>query len=94
MPDTRKALGLYLDALAAVVADGVVTGEEIADLAALRKRFAFRPQEIRSLHARLFARFLSLYADDQWLADSEAEKLQVLYRFLEELGWAPGSAST
>ena len=92
VPDTRKALGLYFDALTAVVADGVVTEDEAAQLTALRERFRFRPEEVRSLHARLFGMFLDLYAEDQWLADSEAESLRKLYRCLGELGWAPGAA--
>ena len=84
-------MGLYHDALVAVVADGVVTDEEMNVLAKLRQRFALRPEQYRSLHARLFASFISIYADDEWLADSEADSLHKLYRCLEEAGWAPGN---
>lgn len=91
VPDTRRALGRYSDALVAVVGDGVVTDDEVVELAKLRKRFAFRPAEVRSLHARIFAQFIALYADDRWLDDSEAETLHTLHKCLGELGWAPGN---
>lgn len=90
IPDTRRALGLYFDALQAAIADGILGGREMADLDALRRRFALRPQEIRCLHARLYGVFLALYCEDTWLAESEAQSLQSLHRCLQQLGWAPG----
>lgn len=90
VPDTRRALGLYFDALQAVVADGQVTAPEADHLDTLKRHFGLSTEQVRSLHARLFATLIALYADDAWLAESEADSLRKLHGCLSHLGWAPG----
>lgn len=90
IPDERRILGLYADALQAAIADGEVSDEEIAGLKELQHRFGLKQEQVRSLHARLFGMFLSLYADDEWMAEAEVKSLQTLRKCLRQLGWAPG----
>ena len=90
VPDTRQGLRGYQEALTAAVADGVVTEAEMAGMSDLRDKFSFRPEEIRSIHARVFGMFINLFADDEWLSDAEVESLRKLRKCLTELGWSPG----
>ncbi len=89
--DSRKiAIRDYWDALKTVLADLIITDEELDYIKAERKRLGLAKEQIRMLHARAFSSAISQFIDDEWLDDSELRKLRRLHKCLAELGWAPG----
>lgn len=86
----RRAMQTYWDALKAAVADLAITDDELAELLAIRKQFGITPEQVRALHARIFAAVTARFAEDNDVDAVEVVKLQRLYKCLSTLGWAPG----
>jgi DNA polymerase-3 subunit epsilon len=86
----QAALRSYWDTLKAVVADLVITDEELADAVRQRQRLGLNQEQIRFLHAKAFESAIAQFVDDQRIDDLEARKLQLLHQALAKLGWAPG----
>jgi len=86
----REATVSYWEALKTVLADLEISDEELAYVLAERKRGGLRTEQIRVLHARVFASVISQFVGDQWLDDREVSKLHRLHSCLAQLGWAPG----
>jgi DNA polymerase-3 subunit epsilon len=86
----RGALASYWDTLTTVVADLEITEEELAEALNERIRLGLKDEQIRAIHAKALASVLAQFAQDQWLDDREARKLDRLYHCLARLGWAPG----
>lgn len=86
----RLALADYWDTLKTVIADLDVSDEEVAAVAQEQKTLGLLPEQVRSVHARIFASVINQFAGDQRLDDNEARKLTKLHRCLSKLGWAPG----
>lgn len=83
-------LAEYWDALKAALADLVITEEEIGDVQRRRSALNLRDEEVRMLHARLFAGVITQFIGDKWLDDRECRVLQRVHLALHRLGWAPG----
>lgn len=90
-PSGTQARRLYWDALTVVLSDLVVTPEELAFLEGKKRELGLRTEEIRSLHARVFAQVIAQFTEDRWLDDQEVDKLHRLHACLGKLGWAPGA---
>lgn len=90
MSDVRRALCSYWDTLTAVVADLEITDEELRIVQSERGRLKLKEEQVRVLHARVFAEAVSQYVADEWLDDNERRKLRELHSCLSTLGWAPG----
>jgi len=86
----NRALGLYWDALRAVLADLIITDEEIDYLRKQERELGLKEEQIRVLHARAFTNAIEQFVDDQWLDDQERATLKRLHACLHQLGWAPG----
>jgi DNA polymerase III, alpha subunit (gram-positive type) len=86
----RLALAAYWDALKTVVADLDVTDEEAAEVASERERLGLSTEQVRSLHARIYASVIQQFAADRRIDDREARQLRRLQQCLSRLGWAPG----
>ena len=86
----KVAIRDYWDALKTVLADLVITDDELKYIKSERKRLGLAKEQIRVLHARAFSSAISQFCDDQWLDDDELIKLRRLHKCLAELGWAPG----
>lgn len=86
----RQALAGYWDALKTVVADLEITDEEVEHVMQERKRLGLDEEQVRSIHAKVFASVIAQFTDDRRLDDAEVRKLNRLYRCLAKLGWAPG----
>jgi len=86
----RAAISAYWDVLRTMHADLEITDEELACVMTERQRLRLSPQQIRSVHARVFANIISQFTHDQLLDDREMEKLRRLHHCLAKLGWAPG----
>jgi DNA polymerase III epsilon subunit-like protein len=87
---TRQVLSSYWDSLRTVIADLVITEEELLYMTKERKRLGLEEEQVRVLHARAFASAIAEFANDQWLDDQEVEKLRRLHNCLARLGWAAG----
>lgn len=83
-------LGAYYDAQKAVVTDLGINQEEFDYLSMEKARLGLVSEQVRVLHARVFANAISEFGADDWLDDAETAKLKALYRCLTQLGWAPG----
>jgi DNA polymerase-3 subunit epsilon len=88
--DRAHARRAYWDALTSVLADLMVTDDELAYLEQQRRRLQLEEEEIRVLHARAFVGAISKFVDDEWLDDEERTALSRLHGCLRRLGWAPG----
>ncbi len=86
----EEALARYWEALQAVLADLEVTPEERLYLQKRARELALRPEQVRTVHARVFASLLQDVIEDSWLDQAECDRLRAVYRCLAELGWAPG----
>ena len=86
----RLARRQYWEAMKSVLADLVITDDEVAYLARKQEELGLELEQIRSLHARAFAQVIVDFTDDRWLDDREAETLHRLHHCFSRLGWAPG----
>ena len=86
----RRARRLYWEAMKAVLADLVITDDEVEYLDRTQKQQGLETEQIRSLHARAFAQVILSFTDDRWLYDRETETLHRLHGCFSRLGWAPG----
>ncbi len=89
-PEAEEALGKYWEALQAVLADLEITEQEQQYLLRRAQELRLHPEQIRMLHARVFASAIQTMIDDSWLDDEECARLRRMYQCLAELGWAPG----
>lgn len=87
---TKAAIRDYWDALKTVLADLVITDDELRHIKNERKRLGLAKEQIRMLHARAFSSAIAQFCEDEWLDDKELKKLRRLHQCLAELGWAPG----
>lgn len=87
----RSGLVAYWDALRTVLDDLVITDEEIEFLEQTQRQSGLTTEQVRMLHARIFASVIDQFIDDQWLDDKESERLRRLHQCLRRLGWAPGA---
>jgi DNA polymerase III subunit epsilon len=86
----RLALAAYWDTLKSAIADLEISDDELATVALEREQLGLLPEQIRSVHARVFASVINQFAGDQRLDEHEARRLTKLHRCLSKLGWAPG----
>lgn len=86
----RHAIAIYWDALKAVLTDLEITDDEVDYILNEKKRLRLKDEQIRVVHAKVFASVIAQFMDDKWLDDSEVKKLRRLYRCLDRIGWAPG----
>ena len=86
----NRALGLYWDALRAVLADLEITDDEIEYLRRQEEELGLHEEQIRVLHARAFTSAIQQFTGDRWLDDRERATLKRLHACLSRLGWAPG----
>ena len=86
----RRTRRQYWEALKSVLADLVITDDEVAYLAGKQEELGLEIEEIRSLHARAFAQVILAFTDDRWLDDREVATLHRLHSCFSRLGWAPG----
>jgi DNA polymerase III subunit epsilon len=84
------AMRAYWESLKAVLTDLRISSTELEHLVELRGRSGVADEQVRSIHARVFAEAISHYVDDDWLDNEEWEKLHRLHECLGLLGWAPG----
>jgi len=89
-PASPSPLGEYWDALKAAMADLQITDEELQDLTDRKLRLGLDVEQIRMLHARLFAGVITKFTEDKWLDDEECVILNRVHAALARLGWAPG----
>lgn len=80
----------YWDAVTAAVVDWQLSDEEVRDLEAKRARFGLTVEELRAVHARVFAAMLGEALSDSLVTDTEWAELKRLHACLAQLGWAPG----
>ena len=85
----RRDLVLYWDTLTTIVADLMITDEELR--MAHEARWGLPLEEVRALHARIFSDAITRFTNDDWLDDDEVTKLHDLHGCLTALGWAPGN---
>jgi DNA polymerase III subunit epsilon len=86
----RLAIAAYWDALKTVIADLNVTDEEAVYVKSERERLGLSIDQVRSLHARVYASVIQQFTSDHQLDDTEARRLRRLNECLSRLGWAPG----
>ena len=80
----------YWEALKGVLSDLAVSHEELKYLEKRRKELGLSKEEIRALHAKIFADLITNSVEDRILDNNECRTLHSLYQCLEKLGWAPG----
>lgn len=86
----RARLASYYDTLKAVLADLIVTDEELDLAKEERIRLGLNKEQIRAMHAKVYAAVIARFIDDEFLDDTEAAKLKKLTDCLRKLGWTPG----
>lgn len=82
----------YQDALLVLLSDYSISPGEAVEAAELRGRLGLDDDQVRAVHARIFAATLNSWAADDRIDDREAEFLRALWVSLANLGWAPGGA--
>lgn len=87
--ESRK-IASYWEALKAVVADLTVTEDEMYMIYEERKRLNLGLEQMRAMHAKIFAAVVAQFIDDEFLDGAEMKKLNMLWKCLDALGWAPG----
>jgi DNA polymerase III subunit epsilon len=92
-PANVHTLRDYWEALKAALGDLEISDDEFHCLAQKRRSLRIPQEQVRVLHARLFASVLNRFAEDKWLDEHECETLARLYRCLSKLGWAPGEST-
>ncbi|GHV09698.1 hypothetical protein AGMMS50229_20270 [Campylobacterota bacterium] len=86
----RKPISFYWDLLKTVVADLVITDDELEMVNEEKKRLNLDIEQVRAIHAKIFAVVIAKFTDDDFLDAKERDKLQRLHKCLDILGWAPG----
>ncbi|MBN1766098.1 MAG: 3'-5' exonuclease [Sedimentisphaerales bacterium] len=86
----KHAIHQYWNGLRNVIADLEITDQEQAGMIEIRSKYQIPKEQIRMLHARVFASVIEQFIDDKWLDDKEAAKLRRLSQCLSKLGWSPG----
>lgn len=89
----RSAIGtrLYWQSLVDAFLDGRLEEHEITKLSAISAQYALGLDDIRALHARIFAEHMLQLAKDDAVTDAEAANMADLHVALGRLGWAPGT---
>lgn len=82
----------YFNLVKTIVYDLSVSDDEITDAADTLLALGLSKEQIRSIHARIFAMAIKQFNDDQWFDDIEVKKLHLLWKCLDKLGWAPGQS--
>lgn len=88
--DESKKTAMYWESLKAVVADLILTDEEIIEMEQLRDKLNLKPEIMRAMHAKVYMGVMAQFIDDDFLDNTEARKLNLLWDTLRRLGWAPG----
>ncbi|MGH9719565.1 MAG: 3'-5' exonuclease [Bryobacteraceae bacterium] len=88
--DRQVLVGEYWSALTSVFADLEVTPNELQYLLAKSALLNLTPDELRWLHARVFAGILAEASQDRAITSKEATVLHTVMTALRHLGWAPG----
>lgn len=90
MLEGRVALQEYGQQLAMVLADTSLTAEEARALRAFREARGLHTEQVRAMHAQVFAAAILLFCQDGRIDEAEAGYLHRLRQALAEAGWAPG----
>jgi DNA polymerase-3 subunit epsilon len=85
-----RPVGDYWEVLKAAVCDLEITEDELRILKKKKRDLGLQVEQVRALHARIFAGVISRFVDDQRIDERERNKLYRLHRCLSQLGWAPG----
>jgi DNA polymerase-3 subunit epsilon len=80
----------YWQALTEVIVDLEVTDAEVEYLSAKKKELGLSMDQVRTMHARVYAGFIQQCLEDKKLNDHDSRKLRNLHHCLRKLGWAPG----
>ncbi len=88
--DRHDVIHRYWSELTTVLSDLELTRDEANGLAKLRNQLKLTQEEIKGMHARVFADLLLLTIEDRIISADEQNQIQRLYRCLAKLGWAPG----
>ncbi len=91
-PSARPAFAgvrQYWHALVDALVDGVLAESELTSLRDMQTAMALSQEQIRSVHARVFADRLREAAEDDSLTDQELKALSSLRQELAAIGWAP-----
>lgn len=86
----RWRLREYQDTVLVFLDDFEVSTEEAEYAAFLRDQLQITQDEVRAVHARIFAAALNQWAADDRIDAAEAQCLRKLAQGLERLGWRPG----
>ena len=88
--ETGRKMAAYWESLKSVVADLIVTDEEVIEMEELRDELNLNAEIMKAMHAKVFMGVMAQFIDDDFLDDTEAKKLKLLWQALHRLGWAPG----
>jgi len=88
-----KRFGTYYKLLADVLRDLKVTEAELAYVKEKQVELELLPEQVKAIHAKVFAAAIIPMIDDDFLDPMEEDKLIVLKNCLSKLGWAPGVQS-
>lgn len=80
----------YYNIVKEVVHDLSVSDDEIQAIIDALLGLKLTKEEIRAVHARVFAAAIKQFIDDRSLDNIEMKKLHLLWKCLDTLGWAPG----
>lgn len=86
----RRALQEYGNLLTMALSDTSLSTGEAAELRAFRERCGLSTEQVRAMHAQVFAAAILIFCRDGRIDTPEARYLQRLRVGLTEAGWAPG----
>jgi hypothetical protein len=90
----HELVGEYWDALTAALSDLAVTPDELQYLCRKQAALSLTDNELRWLHARVFAGILADMCQDKAVTSDEVWALSNVTTALRGLGWAPGDVAT
>jgi len=89
IPEENK-VDVYFKLIKDIVYDLVVTDDELTSARKLREQLNLSTEQLRAAHAKIYARILAIYSQDDWVDERETKIIALLYKCLATLGWAPG----
>jgi DNA polymerase-3 subunit epsilon len=80
----------YWDELTTVLSDLEISRMEIKAIEDVKREFELSEDEVRGMHARIFADLLIQTSADKVIDSDERDRIRRIHRCLKTLGWAPG----
>jgi len=81
---------LYRNIVGDAIADGELSPGEVFDIEGVKYKYKLEMEDIRFVHAAIYARCLNAVLVDGFIEAEEVEEIRFLHDAMRRLGWAVG----